>query len=365
MLSHMTSIIVFGLIAFVVTMAIYPFYIGILRRLKLGKTIREQSGTGDGAPIFQKLHAHKAGTPTMWWGVLLITMVIMILLSLLSQYIDITTYSLRNREETYMLVFWFFSMGVLWLIDDILNIKNVWRIKGLSAKAKTITMIVFAGFMSYWFYTKLGVEYINIWPLNMVWWGWEKIFLGIWFPLFVFFTTIAITNAINITDGLDGLVGGMMIVVMFIMSVATFMRQTYIATTFLVVVIAWLLSFLWFNIYPAKIFLGDSGAFALGGLLSSLLFLLNMRMSIIVPFMILFLPFIVDVSSSALQMLSKKIRKRKLFAVAPLHHLFEHRGHHEASIVMKFWLLQSVLAAIVVLMILYQFAGWHTSFVFS
>lgn len=361
MLTSLSAIIAFGLIAFVLTMILYPFYISLLRRLKYGKTIREESATGDGAPIFQSLHAHKAWTPTMWWWVLLVMMIIMIWLSFLAQYLDITNYSLRNREESYILLFWFFSMWILWLIDDILNIKNMWRIKWLSAKAKTLTMILFAWFISYWFYIKLGVDYINIRPLNLLRDG--NVTLSLWriFPLLVFFSTIAITNAINITDWLDGLVWWMMIIVLFVLSVATFMRQTYIATTVIVVIIAVLLWFLWFNIFPAKIFLWDSGAFALGWVISSLLFLLNMRMSIIIPFLILFLPCIVEIASSALQMLSKKIRKRKLFAVAPLHHLFEHYWHHEASIVMKFWLTQAVLWALVVIMILYQFSTWILS----
>ncbi|NOZ44783.1 MAG: hypothetical protein GXP45_06705 [bacterium] len=103
------------------------------------------------------------------------------------------------------------------------------------------------------------------------------------------------------------------------------MLQTYIATAVIAIVVACLVAFLWYNINPAKVFMGDSGAFALGGLLSSLLFILNMRMGIVIPFFIIFLLFIIDAGSSSLQILSKKIFKKKILPSAPIHHSFEHR----------------------------------------
>jgi phospho-N-acetylmuramoyl-pentapeptide-transferase len=92
-----------------------------------------------------------------------------------------------------------------------------------------------------------------------------------------FIATIAIVNALNITDGLDGLAGGMSSVVIVVLAVATFLNQTYIATTVLGVCVAILIAFMFYNMYPAKVFMGDSGAFALGGLIASTLYLLNMR----------------------------------------------------------------------------------------
>ena len=131
-----------------------------------------------------------------------------------------------------------------------------------------------------------------------------------------------------------------MTIVLGALTLVTFLNQTYISTTLLVVVSATLLSFLRYNISPAKIFMGDSGAFALGGLLSSLVLMLNMRVGIFIPFVILFLLFIVELLSSFLQILWKKYRKKKLFAIAPLHHLREHQGMKEHSIVMKFRMIQ-------------------------
>ncbi|HOQ79414.1 MAG TPA: hypothetical protein PKX34_03430 [Candidatus Absconditabacterales bacterium] len=329
----------------------YPIYIKILQKLKVGKTIREEAITGEKSIIFSKLHKHKAGTPTMGGGLLLIITLIMILASLLVQKLGWINNSLLNRQETYVLLAGFFGMGLIGLLDDVLNIRGYGRKKGLSAKAKLIMMFVFSAFISRWFYAKLGVDYINLRPFA------GKVSIGIFYPIITFLITISIVNAINIVDGLDGLAGGLMAVIFFVLGVVTLVNQTYIATTLVVIVTAILASFMFFNIFPAKIFMGDSGAFAMGGLLASLLYLLNMRMGIFVPFTIMFLLFILDILSSTLQIFWKKRFKKKLFTVSPFHHLLENKGHHETTIVMKAWMLQALLAIIAIIMIFYQMSG--------
>ncbi|MFA5747741.1 MAG: hypothetical protein WC872_01375, partial [Candidatus Absconditabacterales bacterium] len=202
-----------------------------------------------------------------------------------------------------------------------------------------------------WFYSKLGIDYINLWPIS------GEFHIGILYPILTFFITISIVNAINITDGLDGLAGGLLMMIFFVLAIVLFFNQTYIATTFLGIIIAILTAFMFYNIHPAKIFMGDSGAFALGGLMSCLLYILNMRMGILIPFIILFLLFIIDVASSFLQIIWKKRFGRKLFAVSPLHHLFEHRGVNETTIVMKAWMIQGLLVAVTIILLFYQFNG--------
>jgi len=118
-------------------------------------------------------------------------------------------------------------------------------------------MVIFAGFISRWFYSRLGIDYINFWPIA------GKIFLGIFYPIITFFVTISIVHAVNITDGLDGLAGGLMTIILFVLGVVLFFNQTYIATTVIAIVIAIVVAFMFYNINPAKIFMGDSGAFAL------------------------------------------------------------------------------------------------------
>ena len=348
MLLKLNNILLYGLVAFFAALVLYPFFIRLLKYYKVGKTIREDSVTGDKAVIFKDMHAHKAGTPNMGGAMLLIVMIVMVIFSLLLQHWWWTRHSLITREETYIILFAFFALWLLWLVDDYLNVKGHGTIKGLSAKGKLLGMFVIAAFISWWFYAKLGVDYITLS------WGGT---LQLWWlaPVLMFFLTVSIVNAINITDGLDGLAGWLLCIVLAVLAVATFMSQLYIATTVIGIVIAVLLAFMWFNINPAKIFMGDGGAFALAGLLSTLIYLLNMRLAIVLPFLFLFLLFWVEIASSALQMFWKKVFKRKLFTIAPFHHRCEHRGCKEWTIVMKAWLLQGLLALVVLIFLFYQF----------
>lgn len=348
MLIKLNQIILFSLAAFIISWIFYPIYIKILRKLKVGKTIREDTATWEKSKIFAEMHKHKSGTPTMWGGMFLLIMLIMIGVSFILQHYNLVNNTLLNQRETYIILFGFFSMGLIWLVDDFLNVKWHGKIKWLSARAKLIGMCLFAAFISRWFYAKLWVDYINFWPIA------GKISLGIFYPIITFFVTISIVNAINITDWLDWLAWWLMGLVFFVLAVLTFLNQTYIATTVLAILIAILIAFMFYNINPAKIFMWDSWAFALGWFLASLIYLLNMRMWIFIPFIILFALFILDVGSSALQMFWKKRFKRKLFPMSPLHHLFEHKWVPETTIVMKARMIQWLLAAITLIAIFYQ-----------
>ena len=344
-LVKLSQILFYALVSFGISLLLYPAYIRLLQRVKAGKTIRENAATGEKSEIFSKMHAHKQGTPTMGGGMFLIVMLVMILGSFLLQHFGWIGNSLWNAKESYIILFGFFSMGLIGLVDDFLNIKNYGKVKGLSARAKLIGMIMFSAWISYRFYVKLGIDYINLWPI-----AW-KIEVWILFPVLTFIATITIVNAINITDGLDGLAGGTMAIILVSLAIVTFLNGTYIATTVVCILVAVLVAFLFFNINPAKVFMGDSGAFALGGLLASLIYLLNMRFWILIPFLIIFGIFIVELCSSFLQIFWKKVFKRKLFTVAPFHHLLEYKGMHETTIVMKTRLVQAILAIAGVLLI--------------
>ena len=344
-LVKLSQILFYALVSFGISLLLYPAYIRLLQRVKAGKTIRENAATGEKSEIFSKMHAHKQGTPTMGGGMFLIVMLVMILGSFLLQHFGWIGNSLWNAKESYIILFGFFSMGLIGLVDDFLNIKNYGKVKGLSARAKLIGMIIFSAWISYRFYVKLGIDYINLWPI-----AW-KIEVWILFPILTFIATITIVNAINITDGLDGLAGGTMAIILVSLAIVTFLNGTYIATTVVCILVAVLVAFLFFNINPAKVFMGDSGAFALGGLLASLIYLLNMRFWILIPFLIIFGIFIVELCSSFLQIFWKKVFKRKLFTVAPFHHLLEYKGMHETTIVMKTRLVQAILAIAGVLLI--------------
>jgi len=350
MIAKLTQILFFSLAAFVVSYLLYPVYIKVLKKLKAGQQIREAAWSWGEASIFKELHAHKAGTPTMWWGIFLIVMAMMVIISMILQYYGYINNSLFNRSETYVLIFAFFSMGILWLVDDYLNIKGKGDVKWLTSKIKFIWMFLFSGFISRWFYEKLGIDYLNLRPFA------GEVDLGLALPLITFVFTVWLVNAVNITDWLDGLVWWLILMVLLVIGVMAFISQWYLATTLIGIIIWSLVAFLRYNINPAKIFMGDAGSLGLWGLVATMVYLLNINTWIIIPFLILFSIFWLEIWTSLLQMIWKKVFKKKLFTIAPYHHSLEKKGMEEHSIVMKFWLIQWILGAIALMMLFYQYS---------
>lgn len=349
MLGKLILILNFTLATFIIAIMIYPIYIKLLRKRKAGKTIRNNTATWEKSEIFTKLHQHKAWTPTMWWWLFLFMMAVMILVSRWLHKLWITTYYLRNREETYIILFWFFSMWLIWLVDDILNIHNVWKVKWLSMRAKMIWLIAFSAWISYRFYHVLWIDYINLSPI------FGTIHLWRAFPILTFISTIFIVNAVNITDWLDWLAGWLNIFVLITFAVALFISQRYLATTVLWICAATLVAFMFFNINPAKVFMWDSWAFALWWLIASTAYLLNMSIWILIPAILVFLIFIIDLCTSWLQMFRKKVFHHKLFPIAPFHHYLEYRGVKEYTIVMYMRLLQTILTVSAIILLFRQF----------
>ncbi len=348
-IGKLNSIVLYTLFAFVVSLLLYPLYIKLLQKMKFKKTLRIDAVTWGKAEIFNKLHAHKAWTPTMWWGMFLLITAVLIGISYLLQHFGYINNTLVAREETYILLFAFFGMGIWWLVDDWLNIKGTGKARWLDAKLKLMGMIALAAWISYWFYAKLHIDYFQLRPIFT-----QPISVGILYPLITFVLTIAIVNAINITDGLDGLAWGMMVIILMTMAVITFTYKWYLATALLGIITWVLLAFLMFNISPAKVFMWDSWALALWGLLAALVYLLNIRDDFFIPFMVLFLLFWLELLSSFLQIFWKRVFKRKLFPIAPFHHYLEHKGMKEHTIVMQFWILQGILASVTLIIIFYQ-----------
>ena len=349
MLNNLIQILSFTLATFVITMALYPIYIKLLRKRKAGKTIRSNTATWEKSEIFAKLHEHKAWTPTMWWWLFLLMMVLMVFISRVFQKTWITNYYLWNRQETYIILFWFFSMWLIGLIDDILNIRNIGKVKWLNMRAKMLGLILFSGWISYWFYRVLWIDYINLAPVFWI------IHLWRWFPILTFIATIFIVNAVNITDWLDWLAGWLNIFVLITFAVALFISQRYLATTVLGICAATLVAFMFFNINPAKIFMWDSWAFCLWWLIAATAYLLNMSIWIFIPACIVFLIFAIDLCTSGLQMFRKKVFHHKLFPIAPFHHYLEYKWIKEYTIVMYMWLIQTILTVTAIVVIFRQF----------
>ena len=349
MLSNLILILSFTLVTFIGAMILYPFYIKLLRKWKAWKTIRSNTATWDKAVIFSKLHEHKAWTPTMGWWLFLLMMLVMVGISIISQKLWWTNYHLWNRQETYIILFWFFSMWLIWLIDDILNIMNVWKVQWLNMRAKMFGLILFSGWISYWFFHVLWIDYINLAPVFGIIHLWRR------FPILTFIATIFIVNAVNITDWLDGLAGWLNIFVLITFAVALFISQRYLATTVLWICISTLVAFMFFNINPAKIFMWDSWAFALWWLIAATAYLLNMSIGIFIPAAIVFLIFAIDLCTSGLQMFWKKVFHHKLFPIAPFHHYLEYKWVKEYTIVMYMWLIQTILTVVAIITIFRQF----------
>ena len=314
-------------ISFVIAVLWTPALTHFLYKYKLVKQLRDRTWDGRPAKLFRKLHKLKSGTPTM--GGLLIWLTVAIVTVLFN----------LSRSQTWLPVFVLVASGTLGFIDDFLNVKGV--VTGLSAKLKFLFQFLIAGLGAWWFYYKLDFSQISI-PAAGILGLPATVDIGFWYvPLFVL-AVVFLTNAVNITDGLDGLAGGTLAASFAaIMGIALVHGQVGIAA-FAGTIIGALLAFLWFNIFPARFFMGDTGAFALGATLAVLAFLTNTV--ILLP--IIAFVFFVEALSSLLQWFSRIFFQRKIFLIAPLHHHFEATGWPETKVTMRFWVVAAVMATI-------------------
>lgn len=321
--------------AFLITIIIAPKFIKLLHKFKIGKQLREIASSGEKATIFQELHAKKAGTPTMGgvliWGVTLFV----IILSGLSTQLNITEHSLFNRQETFLPIATLLATAILGAIDDYLNLKGAGKSKGLNIKPKFFWLTALTTAGAFWFHYRLGYDQINI-P------GMGNLSIGIWYiPLFILVIT-SCANAVNITDGLDGLAGGLLVIAFGVFAILAFAKGLFILSAFCAVIVGALLGFLWFNIFPARFYMGDTGAISLGATLGVIAMMTD---SVIVLPVIGFV-FVIETLSVIIQLSSKKFFKRKVFKIAPLHHHFEKSGWNEPNIVMRFWIIGGFCGAL-------------------
>ena len=322
-------------LAFVLGVALAPDFITCLRRLKIGKKIRDIATDGKKASLFHALHAKKSGTPTMGgiliWG----TTLLVVLLTRVFSYFGAFEHSLLNRKETYLPLFTMITLGLLGALDDYLNIKGIGKSKGLNVAPKMLWLLLFAAAGAWWFYVKLGYDQIHI-P------GMGDYFIGAWYiPLFML-VIVSTANAVNITDGLDGLAGGLSVIAFASFGAIAFMKGLFLLTAFCAVVTGATLAFLWFNIAPAQFYMGDTGSLALGATLGVIAMLTDSVL--ILPF-IGFI-FVIETLSVIIQLTSKKLFKKKVFHIAPIHHHFEHIGWPETQVTMRFWMIGAIVAGL-------------------
>lgn len=348
LMSYLVFILISLLMAFLITFFLMPIGIKLLIKLRIGKNIRSEWLLGT-AEIFEKLHLKKWGTPTMWGIILIFSMIILVLLSIGIQLLGPITKeylgfefnnNLWNRNETYLVIFTLISVGIIGAIDDYLNVRGIGRTKWLSARVKMILLTILACAGAYWFYAKLGYSEIHFPFIGTLQFG----FLYILIFLFVFIGT---ANSVNITDGLDGLAGGLLLFEFLAYGAITYMRWMFILSGFCFIISGILLAFLWFNIRPAKVFMGDTGSLAFGATLA----IIALQTDTLIPFIVMSGVFIFEMISVILQLLSKKFRKwKKIFKVAPFHHHLEAIGWEEETIVMRLWLMGIILAIVGVML---------------
>jgi len=338
--SFLIPIFLFSIFTFCIGIILIPIYISILQHYKLGKQIREEATIGK-ATEFSKLHKNKVGTPTLWGVIILVLVFDMVLASIFLQKLGMINNSLFNQQETYLSLFTLFFVGILWGVDDVLNIFGKWRTKWLSARIKILWLTIFAGIGSWWFYEKL-----NFSQRTMDIPFFDAILLWAWFiPVFILII-VATANSVNITDGLDGLAPGLLLFAYGVYAYITYDQGMYLLSTLCVTIIGALVAFLWYNVKPAKLYMGDIWSLALW----ANLWIMAMLTDTIIVLLMVGSIFIFETISVIIQLLSKKLRKgKKVFRIAPFHHHLEAIGRSEENVVFRFWLLGIICSAIAII----------------
>jgi phospho-N-acetylmuramoyl-pentapeptide-transferase len=319
-------------LAFFMALALEPIWMKILRTyFTRGKEIAKE-----GAPVFTALHKKKEGTPTMggvivWFGVALLTIVFWILHGTVDGFWSRVNFLVRS--ETYLPLAFLIIAGLVGMADDIIGIR---RRGGFGMKSRLLLYTLVASLGAWWFVVKLGKDAVNIPFLG------DFIIGPIWYALFFIFTMVATAFSMNETDGLDGLSGGTFLTIFGALAAIAFDQGKMDLTVFLAAIMGGLVAFLWFNIYPARFFMGDTGVMALGFVAGATALLLNVPLLLI---LIAIVP-LMESLSVIVQMASKKIRGKKIFISTPIHHHFEALGWHETQITMRFWMINAIGAII-------------------
>lgn len=334
---YITKILFLSTAAFVFTILWTPFWTNILYKHKLGKKIRNNGQT----PIFSKLHAKKSGTPTMG-GVLIWVTVAFFCLALyyLSQWSDFALWHKLNflsRPETLLPLGALVASALVGLFDDWLDVKGrgVLGGGGLSLKHRLVIYALISLVGALWFYFKLDWDQFSlpfIGHFNIGWW---------YIPVFMF-VLIATAFSVNETDGLDGLAGGTLLTSYSAYTIISFALGKYDLAVFCAVIVGALLAFLWFNIKPARFYLGDTGSMSLGITLGIIAMLTDTAVFLVVIGFV----FVIESLSVIIQILSKKFRHKKVFLSAPIHHHLEAQGWPEYKIVMRFWVIAGISTAL-------------------
>jgi phospho-N-acetylmuramoyl-pentapeptide-transferase len=303
-----------------------------LRRLKIGQSIRE-----DGPAT----HLQKGGTPTMGGVLIIISVIISMLL-----------WQNIHSSKVWLTLIAFIAFGAIGFLDDLLKIRRR-NATGLSAWSKLILQFVIALLIVLYLYfeektsTVLYIPFFKNPVADMEW---------LWIP-FAVLLLVGESNAVNLTDGLDGLASGLLLFVFITLAILTYLSGRsdyshylgipYIAgagelTVFCLAAVGACVGFLWFNAHPADVFMGDTGSLALGGVIATISLLIKKEMLVLIAGGV----FVLEAASVIIQVLYYKLKKERVFKMAPLHHHFELSGWAETKVVTRFWILGGLFAII-------------------
>ncbi|MBU8786316.1 phospho-N-acetylmuramoyl-pentapeptide-transferase [Bacillus glycinifermentans] len=306
------------IIGFLISVVLSPVFIPFLRRLKFGQSIREEG---------PKSHQKKSGTPTMG-GVMIIISIIITTIAMTIKFSEVSM-------NMFMLLFVTVGYGLLGFLDDYIKVAMK-RNLGLTSKQKLIGQIVIAAV----FY---AVYYAQGLPTDIRIPGTDVSFdIGLVYPILVIFMLVGGSNAVNLTDGLDGLLSGTAAIAFGAFAILAWNQSQYDVAIFSVAVVGAVLGFLVFNAHPAKVFMGDTGSLALGGAIVTVAILTKLEILLVIIGGV----FVIETLSVILQVISFKTTGKRIFKMSPLHHHYELVGWSEWRVVVTFWTAGLLLAVL-------------------
>ncbi|WP_284140980.1 MULTISPECIES: phospho-N-acetylmuramoyl-pentapeptide-transferase [unclassified Virgibacillus] len=309
-------------IAFLITVLLSPIFIPFLRRLKFGQSIREEG---------PKSHMKKTGTPTMG-GIMIVFSIVITAIIMAGKY----TASGNIGYELWLLIFVLVGYGLLGFLDDFIKVVMK-RNLGLTSKQKMLGQLVIAFIFYFILRSNDFPTHIQI-PGTTIQWD-----LGWGYAILIVFMLVGASNAVNLTDGLDGLLAGTAAIAFGAFGILAWhgFPQQEIGI-FALAVVGALLGFLVFNAHPAKVFMGDTGSLALGGAIAAIAILMKLEILLVIVGGV----FVIETLSVIIQVISFKTTGKRIFKMSPLHHHYELLGWSEWRVVTTFWLVGLIFAAL-------------------
>lgn len=332
--TDLTFILALAVFSFALAMLLTPLYTHLAYRYKWWKGPRHVTTTGEKAvnvSLQQSRDQHKRKFPTMAGMIFVIaTMATTLLFN-------------WDRGQTYLPLVALLGAAGVGLLDDVVSLREKSNkvIGGLRTRHKFLMILLVALLGGLYFYYKLGYDSIHLTFIGDLAIGWLLV------PLFMI-VVVSTANAVNITDGLDGLSGGLAVNAFSAYAAIALLQGNVGIAGFCLTIVGALLAYVWFNIYPARFMMGDVGSFALGTALG----VIAMLTDTIPLLLVIGGVFVLEAGSSALQIMSKKLRGKKIFKAAPIHHHFVSLGWPETKVTMRFWIVGQVLGVLGIILAL-------------